>query len=161
MTIHLPAVCEIRSGSTLSALPDARFPLAEIANRHATSTLQVRATACEIADEVRSNLFAGLDVWMCGEPDDVSGREPCPRRNAHVNDRNVPTPLWTPANCRCEHHRCNSCNQTYSTINSGRYLRFRYSNYNSCCRIDTTVRCRCNAPAGSTSFSLGLTLKSQ
>jgi hypothetical protein len=64
MAIHLPAVCEIGSGSTLSqpcrmrAAYWSRAPSGVQRARYS----QDSATACEIINEVRANLTAGLEV---------------------------------------------------------------------------------------------------
>jgi hypothetical protein len=62
MSIHLSAVCEIsqdlRYFSPASSRRLIGYHSISARDEHAESS----ATACEIADEVRSNLFFGLDV---------------------------------------------------------------------------------------------------
>lgn len=84
MAIHLSAVCEI--SQDLRYLSPARCwaPIGYCNNSACDEHAEGSSTACEIADEVRPNLFFGLDVWICGEPESVPRSEPCSSaRRAH------------------------------------------------------------------------------
>jgi hypothetical protein len=93
MTIHLSAVCEISQDLRYLSPASSRLLIGCRSISARDERAESSATACEIADEVRSNLFFGLDVWICGEPECVPRCEPCQsaRRAQPVKMRTIPT----------------------------------------------------------------------